>query len=92
MTTRSKLGARIPVLNDCIRRNGRAPTLEELCALFKVRSKNTASFMAKGFVCTREALRTVNWRALVPGVILCLVISFADLLAVWRFVHENGST
>ena len=46
MSPKSKLGERIPVLNDYIRKNGRAPTLEELCTLFNVRSKNTASILA----------------------------------------------
>ena len=66
MTSRSKLGERIPILNDYIRRNGRAPTLEELCALFKVRSKNTASFMAKGFVRAGVLRRTSTGRLVAP--------------------------
>ena len=35
MAPKSKLSERIPVLNDYIRRHGRAPTLEELCGLFR---------------------------------------------------------
>ena len=41
---------RIPVLNGFIRKQGRAPTLDELCSLFNVKSKNTASVMAAKFV------------------------------------------
>jgi hypothetical protein len=36
----------IPVLNEYIRRHGRAPTLDELCKMFGVASKNTVSMMA----------------------------------------------
>jgi len=31
MAPKSKLSERLPVLNEYIRRHGRAPTLEELC-------------------------------------------------------------
>jgi SOS regulatory protein LexA len=62
MAPPSKLSARIPVLNDYIRRNGRAPTLVELCALFKVRSRNTASLMARGFVRAGVLDRTATGR------------------------------
>ena len=62
MSAKSKLSERIPILNDYIRRTGHAPTLEELCALFKVRSKNTAAFMAKGFVQAGVLKRTATGR------------------------------
>ena len=66
MAPPSKLSQRIPVLNDYIRRHGRAPTLEELCALFRVRSKNTASLMAKGFVRAGVLGRTATGRLVAP--------------------------
>jgi len=66
MSPRSKLSERIPVLNDYIRRNGRAPTLAELCALFDVRSKNTASFLAKKFVAAGVLTRTPTGRLAAP--------------------------
>ncbi len=66
MAPKSKLSERIPVLNDYIRRHGRAPTLEELCGLFRVRSKNTASMMAKGFVRAGVLTRTATGRLVAP--------------------------
>ena len=60
------MAERIPVLNDYIRRNGRAPTLEELCTLFNVRSKNTASIMAKKFVGAGVLGRTTTGRLVAP--------------------------
>jgi len=66
MAPKSKLSERIPVLNDYIRRHGRAPTLDELCALFRVRSKNTASLMAKGFVQAGVLSRTTTGRLIAP--------------------------
>jgi repressor LexA len=66
MPTQTKLSARIPILNDYIRRMGRAPTLDELCTLFGVRSKNTASFMAKGFVRAGVLGRTQTGRLVAP--------------------------
>lgn len=66
MAPKSKLSARIPVLNDYIRRQGRAPTLEELCRLFHVRSKNTASMMARGFVQAGALGRTATGRLVAP--------------------------
>ena len=66
MSPKSKVGERIPVLNDYIQRHGRAPTLEELCGLFRVRSKNTASLMAKGFVRAGVLNRTATGRLVAP--------------------------
>jgi SOS regulatory protein LexA len=66
MSPQSKLSERIPVLNDYIRRNGRAPTLDELCTLFNVRSKNTASFMAGKFVEAGVLGRTDTGRLVAP--------------------------
>ena len=45
---------RIPVVNGFVLKHGRAPILDELCTLFSVRSKNTASVMAAKFVEARE--------------------------------------
>lgn len=66
MSPPSKLSERIPVLNDYIRRNGRAPTLDELCTLFNVRSKNTASVMAGKFVAAGVLGRTETGRLVAP--------------------------
>ncbi len=66
MAPKSKLSERIPVLNEYLRRNGRAPTLEELCRLFRVRSKNTAALMAKGFVRAGVLFRTPTGRLVAP--------------------------
>jgi SOS regulatory protein LexA len=66
MSPRSKLSERIPVLNDYVRRNGRAPTLTELCALFNVRSKNTASVLAKKLVDAGVLARTATGRLVAP--------------------------
>lgn len=66
MSPCSKIAERIPVLNAYIRRNGRAPTLDELCALFHVRSKNTASVMARKFVGAGVLERTVSGRLVAP--------------------------
>ena len=46
----------------------------------------TRTLFLIGLQLSREALRTVGWRALVQGVILWVVISFAGLLAVGRWV------
>ena len=67
MPAKSKLAGRIPVLNEYIRRHGRAPTLEELCALFQVRSKNTAAFMARGFLKAGVLERTATGRLVAPA-------------------------
>ena len=66
MAPKSKLSERIPILNNYIRHHGRAPTLEELCGLFQVRSKNTASLMAKGFVRAGVLTRTATGRLVAP--------------------------
>jgi repressor LexA len=66
MPPKSKLSERIPVVNDFIRRNGRAPTLEELCTLFNVRSKNTASLMARKFVGAGVLAQTETGRLVAP--------------------------
>lgn len=66
MSPQSKIAERIPVLNDYMRRNGRAPTLDELCTLFNVRSKNTASIMAKKFVGAGVLDRTETGRLVAP--------------------------
>ena len=62
MSPRSRLHERIPVLNAFIRQHGRAPTLDELRALFQVRSKNTASVMAGRFVEAGVLGRTATGR------------------------------
>lgn len=66
MSPRSKLAERLPILNDYVRRTGRAPTLTELCALFNVRSKNTASVLAKAFVRAGALTRTATGRLAAP--------------------------
>ena len=66
MAPKSKVSERIPVLNDYIQRHGRAPTLEELCGLIRVRSKNTASLMAKGIVLAGVLCRTATGRLVAP--------------------------
>jgi len=66
MSPPSKLAGRIPVLNAYIREHGRAPTLTELCALFNVRSKNTASVLAKRFVAAGALSRTPTGRLTAP--------------------------
>ena len=45
---------------------GRAPTLQEICDLFDVNSKNTASLMAKGFVKAGILDKTESGRLCVP--------------------------
>ena len=57
---------RIPVLKDYIRRTGRAPTMSELCPLFRVRSMNSASNIAKGFVRAGALVRTATGRLVAP--------------------------
>ncbi len=66
MSPRSKLAERLPVLNDYLRRNGRAPTLDELRTLFGVRSRNTASVMARRFVAAGALRRTPSGRLAAP--------------------------
>ena len=46
----------------------------------------TLTLFLIGLQLSREALRTVGWRALVQGLILWIVISMAGLLAVGRWV------
>lgn len=62
MPRKSKIEERLPALRAFVRANGRAPTLEELCALYGVRSKNTASLIAKGFVRAGALGRTATGR------------------------------
>ena len=52
----------------------------------------TLTLFLIGAQISREALRTVGWRALVQGVILWVVISIAGLLAVWQLVDGKGAT
>lgn len=66
MAPKSKINERIPRLRDYLRRTGRAPTLQELCELFDVRSKNTASLMAKRFVEAGVLNRTDSGRLCIP--------------------------
>ncbi len=66
MSPTSKLAGRIPVLNEYLRREGRAPTLDELRELFQVRSKNTASVLARRFVEAGVLERTPSGRLLAP--------------------------
>ncbi|MDX9868997.1 MAG: LexA family transcriptional regulator, partial [Kiritimatiellia bacterium] len=66
MSPKSKLADRIPVINDYIRDHGRAPTLAEICGLFGVRSKNTASVMARKFVAAGVLARTATGRLTAP--------------------------
>ena len=66
MSPKSKLSERIPVLNEYIRRNGRAPTLDEMRGLFNVRSKNTVSVIAGKFVESGALRRTATGRLAAP--------------------------
>lgn len=66
MSPRSIINARIPVVNAFVLQHGRAPTLEELCALFNVKSKNTASVMAAKFVEAGVLSRTATGRLMAP--------------------------
>lgn len=66
MSPPSKIAGRIPVLSGFIDRHGRAPTLEELCSLFQVKSKNTASVMAAKFVEAGALARTSTGRLVAP--------------------------
>ena len=68
MAPKSKLAARIPVVRDFIRQTGRAPTLDELCQLFNVSSKNTASVLATKLIEAGVIARTETGRlAVQPG-------------------------
>ena len=66
MSPQSKLAERLPVLNDYMRRTGRAPTLDELRTLFNIRSKNTAFVLAKRFVAAGALARTATGRLAAP--------------------------
>lgn len=57
---------RIPVVNGFVLKHGRAPTLDELCSLFNVKSKNTASIMAAKFVEAGVLSRTATGRLTAP--------------------------
>ena len=57
---------RIPVVNRFVQKHGRAPTLDELCSLFNVKSKNTASVMAAKFVEAGVLARTATGRLTAP--------------------------
>ena len=54
-------------MRDYIRQTGRAPTLQELCELFDVKSKNTASLIAKGFIKAGILDKTDSGRLCVPA-------------------------
>ncbi len=66
MAPKSKITARIPVLQEYMRRTGRAPTLRELCELFNVKSKNSAALMAQGFVAAGIVTKTASGRLCAP--------------------------
>jgi len=66
MAAKSKIEQRIPILREYMRREGRAPTLKELCELFGVRSKNTAHLMARKFVEAGVLERTASGRLTQP--------------------------
>lgn len=66
MTAPSKIDDRIPVINEFVDQHGRAPTLDEICRLFRVRSKNTASYMARKFVEAGVLSRTPTGRLAAP--------------------------
>jgi repressor LexA len=66
MAAKSKFAERLPVLEDFIHKTGRAPTLDEIRSLFKVRSKNTASLIAGKFVEAGTLARTGTGRLAVP--------------------------
>jgi repressor LexA len=66
MAAHSKFSIRLPVLEDFIHRQGRAPTLDEIRALFHVSSKNTASVIASQFVNAGALTRTATGRLALP--------------------------
>ena len=66
MAAKSKFSERLPVLEDFIHKTGRAPTLDEIRSLYKVRSKNTASIIASKFVEAGMLTRTGTGRLAVP--------------------------
>ncbi|MDA3925963.1 MAG: transcriptional repressor LexA [Kiritimatiellae bacterium] len=67
MAPKSKINKRIPVLRDYIRQTGRAPTLQELCEIFDVKSKNTATLMARRFIEAGVLNKTASGRLCVPA-------------------------
>lgn len=66
MTASSKIKERTEKVNYFIEQHGRAPTLDDLCILFKVKSKNTASYMANKFVAAGVLTRTPGGHLLAP--------------------------
>ncbi|NLL83527.1 MAG: repressor LexA [Lentisphaerae bacterium] len=66
MRSRTKIYDRLPRLNSFIEEHGRAPTLSELCTLFHVHSKNTASVMAAKFVELGALRRSPSGRLVAP--------------------------
>ena len=66
MSPKSMVSERIPVVNGFVLKHGRAPTLDELCTLFSVKSKNTASVMAAKFVEAGVLSRTATGRLTAP--------------------------
>jgi len=66
MSPKSMVNERIPVVNGFVLKHGRAPTLDELCTLFSVKSKNTASVMAAKFVEAGVLSRTATGRLTAP--------------------------
>jgi len=66
MPAHSKFSVRLPLLEDFIHRQGRAPTLDEIRGLFHVRSKNTASVIARQFIASGTLTRTATGRLALP--------------------------
>jgi SOS-response transcriptional repressor LexA len=66
MSPKSMVQERIPVVSGFVLKHGRAPTLDELCTLFNVKSKNTASVMAAKFVEAGVLSRTATGRLSAP--------------------------
>ncbi|HRU70216.1 MAG TPA: transcriptional repressor LexA [Kiritimatiellia bacterium] len=66
MSPKSMIQERIPVVNGFVLKHGRALTLDELCKLFNVKSKNTASVMAEKFVKAGVLTRTPTGRLMAP--------------------------
>ena len=68
MPAHSKFSLRLPLLEDFVHRQGRAPTLDEIRGLFHISSKNTASVIARQFIAAGALTRTATGRlALPPG-------------------------
>jgi SOS regulatory protein LexA len=66
MSPKAMINERMPVVNGFVRKHGRAPTLDELRKLFNVKSKNTASVMARKFVEAGVLARTATGRLTAP--------------------------